>query len=395
MTEPEPSTVPPPRPAAASAAAPIRGWLAGAQVLLLLFVFLVGIRGLGQGFHGLGEQMLDRFFHATENPFIGLVIGILGTTLVQSSSVTTSMVVAMVAAPEHPLPIANAIPIIMGANIGTTVTNTIVALGHMSRPDEFRRAFAAATCHDFFNFIAVAVLLPLELLTGFLAKSSAALAGLVGTGSGGKLPNPIKTATKAALDPVEDLIGGMSSSPRVAAVILIIVSGIVIFGSLLLIVRLLRNLAAGRLQSAIARSLDASAWVGLTVGVVVTFMVQSSSITTSVLVPLAGAGIITLRQAFPITLGANIGTTFTALIASMASDPATAHLGVQIAVVHLLFNLAGTAMVYPLEATRRVPLRLAEWLAGVAVRSRKVALGYVVVLFYGLPAALVFVSRAF
>ena len=395
MDSGEPKTVPPPRPPG-EAQPSSRAWLSGLLVLVYLFIFLVGIRGLGQGFQGLGEDLLDKFFHATKNPFTGLVIGILGTTLVQSSSVTTSMVVAMVAAPEHALPIQNAVPIIMGANIGTTVTNSVVALGHMSRPDEFRRAFSTATCHDFFNFMVVGTLLPLELATGFLTRSSAALTQLIGSSGGGtKLPNPIKTAAKAGLAPIQDVIDAFGLSAKLAAVVLILVSGVIIFTALLLIVRTLRQLAAGRLQTYIARSLDASAWVGLLVGAIVTIMVQSSSITTSVLVPLAGAGIINLRQAFPITLGANIGTTFTALIASTAGAAETAHLGLQIALVHLLFNLCGTLLVYPLPFIRRIPLRLAEWLADVAVRSRKAALAYVVGMFYGLPALLVFISRYF
>ena len=147
-------------------------------VLGLLFVFLLGVNGLGDGFKALGGDALDAFFAATGNPFIGLMVGVLATTLVQSSSVTTSLIVGLVAAPVHPLPVANAVPMIMGANIGTTVTNTIVSLGHIRRRDEFRRAFAVATCHDFFNFIAVAVLLPLEILTGFLRRTATALTGL-------------------------------------------------------------------------------------------------------------------------------------------------------------------------------------------------------------------------
>jgi sodium-dependent phosphate cotransporter len=395
MDSGEPKTVPPPRPQSETQPSP-RAWLSGVLVIAYLLIFLVGIRGLGQGFQGLGEDLLDKFFHATDNPFAGLVIGILGTTLVQSSSVTTSMVVAMVAAPEHALPIQNAVPIIMGANIGTTVTNSVVALGHMSRPDEFRRAFSTATCHDFFNFMAVGTLLPLELTTGVLTRTSASLTQFLGAGGGGaKLPNPIKTAAKAGLAPIQSAIDAIGLSSKVSAVVLILVSAVIIFTALLLIVRTLRQLAAGRLQTYIARSLDSSAWVGLLVGVVVTIMVQSSSITTSVLVPLAGAGIINLRQAFPITLGANIGTTFTSLVASTAGAAETAHLGLQIALVHLLFNLLGTALIYPLPFTRNIPLRLAEWLADVAVRSRKAALAYVFGMFYGLPALLVFISRYF
>jgi solute carrier family 34 (sodium-dependent phosphate cotransporter) len=80
---------------------------------------------LGTGFKSLSQGVLDSFFAATENPFVGLMIGILATTLVQSSSVTTSTIVGLVAAPLNPLPLANAVPMIMGANIGTTVTNTM------------------------------------------------------------------------------------------------------------------------------------------------------------------------------------------------------------------------------------------------------------------------------
>lgn len=157
---------------------PMRGVLVAVSLLFMLTVFLVAIRGLGQGFKGLGGDLLSQFFAFTENPFIGLVMGILATTLMQSSSVTTSMIVALVAAPDHALPVHHAIPMIMGANIGTTVTNSLVALGHIGRRIEFRRAFAAATCHDFFNFIAVAVFLPLELATGFLEKLSASIASM-------------------------------------------------------------------------------------------------------------------------------------------------------------------------------------------------------------------------
>lgn len=365
------------------------------MVVLLLFVFLVGIRGMGQGFNGLGKDLLTKFFLATDNPFVGLVVGILGTTLVQSSSVTTSMIVALVAAPDNPLPVANAIPMIMGANIGTTVTNTIVSLGHAGHSDEFRRAFATATCHDFFNFIAVAILLPLELATGMFEKLSGFIARSVGGGgSGGKLPNPVKTATKAALDPVVRGIDAIAPSATISAVILIVVSGVIIFAALLLIVRNLRALAASRLKSLVQKSLGGNAYVGILVGTVVTVMVQSSSITTSVLVPLAAAGLLTLNQAFPITLGANIGTTFTSIIASAAAPSETAHLGVQIAAVHLLFNVIGIVIIFPLPAGRRIPLRAAEWLAGVAAANKRHAVLYVVILFYALPAALVFVAQA-
>ncbi|MBW2522786.1 MAG: Na/Pi symporter [Deltaproteobacteria bacterium] len=384
-------TIPPPRRPEHREASP---WLRLVQVLLLLAVFLVGIRGMGTGFKGLGHDLLQSFFHATDNPFVGLVVGILGTTLVQSSSVTTSMIVALVAAPEDPLPVSNAVPMIMGANIGTTVTNTIVSLGHVARSNEFQRAFSAATCHDFFNFISVAVFLPLELATGFLSRTSAVIASAVGAGGPGKLPNPIKSFAKMAVGWIESGIEMVTSSTMAQAIVLIILSAGIIFFALFFLVRILRGLAETRLKVFVSRSVGKSGYIGMIVGIVVTVMVQSSSITTSVMVPLAAAGIMSLEQVFPVAIGANIGTTLTAILASMAVPSETAHLAVQIAFVHLLFNVSGMLLIYPVRAVRRIPLRMSTWLARLASRNKKAAIAYVLTLFYGVPALLIFLSRS-
>lgn len=362
-------------------------------VVALLYVFLLGVNGLGDGFKSLGKGLLDVFFAATDNPFMGLVVGVLATTLVQSSSVSTSLIVGLVAAPENPLPIANAVPMIMGANIGTTVTNTIVSLGHAGRPDEFRRAFSVATCHDFFNFMAVAILLPFEMVTGYLRRSAEFLASLATDVGGVQYQSPIKGALKASVKQVKTIIADGVESPQAQAVILIALSVAVIFVALFLIVRVMRAATSSRVESLVSRGLEQAAILSMFVGVVVTVMVQSSSITTSLLVPLAGAGVITLSQAFPITIGANIGTTVTALLAALAATGANATAGITIALVHLLFNLSATALIFPIERLREMPLRAAAWLGEVAVRSRRWALIYVVVLFYGLPALLAAIDQ--
>jgi sodium-dependent phosphate cotransporter len=122
-------------------------------------------------------------------------------------------------------------------------------------------------------------------------------------------------------------------------------------------------------------------------------MVQSSSITTSLLVPLAGAGLITLTQAFPITIGANLGTTVTALLAALAVTGPNARWGITIALVHLLFNLSATLVIFPYQRIRNIPLAAARRLAAVAVRSRRWALLYVTILFYGIPALFALLNR--
>jgi sodium-dependent phosphate cotransporter len=354
-------------------------------VIALLYLFLVGVNGLGAGFRALGEGVLESFFSATENPFVGLMVGILATTLVQSSSVTTAMIVGLVAAPLNPLPLDNAVPMIMGANIGTTVTNTIASLAHMGRREEFRRAFAVATVHDFFNYLAVVVLLPLELLTGYLRRSAEVLASLLQGIAGAEYESPITGAIKAGGIPLEGALGFAFGSGRAMAVAYIVVSGALIFATLLGIVRVMRSSMQSRVEALVSRALARSPLIAMAVGVIATVMVQSSSITTSLLVPLAGAGVLTLRQAFPVTLGANVGTTVTALLAALAATDENARAGLVIALVHLNFNLTATVLVYPYEPIRAIPMRLARGLADLAVRSRVVAIGYVVALFYVVP----------
>ncbi len=361
--------------------------------MVLLYVFLMGVNGLGGGLRLLGGGLLDSFFHATSNPFLGLIVGILGTSLVQSSSVTTSLIVGMVAAPENALPLANAVPMIMGANIGTTVTNTMVSLAHMRRREEFRRAFAVATCHDFFNFLAVVLLLPAELAFGFLQHSAEAVAGLFAGAGGWAYHSPIERAVRAGVDPVQAALSLLSGSRQVQAVLLVVSSAAMIYLALVLIVRNMRKLLRRQVEGAVQGALGGSPLVSMLVGLGVTVMVQSSSIATSLLVPLGAAGVISLAQAFPATIGANIGTTVTALIAALAVSGPRAQEGVTIALVHLLFNLAGAVLIYPLKPVRNIPLFLAKRLAEVAARSRLAALAYVVGAFYLLPGILAWLNR--
>ena len=364
-----------------------------AGIVLLLFVFLVGIKGLGEGFELLGSDLLDNFFRATGNPFIGLIVGLLATTVMQSSSVTTSMVVALVAAPESPLPLANAVPMIMGANIGTTVTSTIVSLGHMGRREEFRRAFPVAICHDLFNYFAVLVLFPLELMTGYLRRTAVALGSLVEGVGGVTYESPIRGVINVGLVPLETVSRTLFPVEAGQAVFLLVVSGLLIFSALYLLVKVMRAAAHGRVEVMVTGVLGSNVLLSMLIGVVVTVMMQSSSITASLLVPLAAAGLLRLEQAFPITLGANIGTTVTAFLAALAVSGPNALAGLEIALVHLLFNLSGILLVYPVVAIRQVPLRLAVTLTRVALRSKKMLLVWIVALFYGIPAIVLLIGR--
>ena len=362
-------------------------------VSALLLIFLGGVGGMGDGFELLGQDVLAGFFAATSNPLMALMVGLLATTIVQSSSVTTSMVVALVAAPDNPLPLANAVPMVMGANIGTTVTNTLVSLAHIGRKDEFKRAFGVATCHDFFNFLSVAVLLPIEIATGVLQHTAEQITAVVGPSGGVTYSSPLKGLLALVMAPANALAEALFASPVGQGAMLIIASALMIFYALAMLVRTLRGAMSGRAHGMIQAALGRHGVISILLGMLITMAVQSSSITTSLLVPLGGAGVITVEQAFPVTLGANLGTTITAMLASLATSGANAQAGVTIAIVHVLFNLAGTLIFYPIRALRMIPIRAAQRLAGVAAESRKWAIAYVVVLFYVLPGIFALIAH--
>ncbi|NIP25545.1 MAG: hypothetical protein GWN67_18435 [Phycisphaerae bacterium] len=367
-----------------------------AKILLIaffLYLFLVSIGLMGKAFKGFGAGFAESLISTTSNPFIGLFIGILATSLIQSSSTTTSIVVGMVG--SGVLTVGNAVPIIMGANIGTTVTNTLVSLGHFTRRDEFKRAVGAATVHDFFNLICVAIMFPLELATGVLQKIATHMSSAFADFGGVKFTSPIKVITEPVIDFIKHFLIDLSGLPQNAAYILMLVLSIVIlFFCLYFIVKLMKALVVKRVEAVLDDVLRKNALIGIVAGVVFTTVVQSSSVTTSLLVPLVAAGVITMEVAFPITIGANIGTTGTAILASFASAAATGNIAaIVIAFVHFLFNLAGAIFIYPIKIFRRVPINLAKSLGDLAHRKRGYAIAYVLGLFFIVPSLLILISK--
>jgi sodium-dependent phosphate cotransporter len=360
------------------------GWLPRAIVVAaLLYLFLVGVASLEAGIKALGSDFQTGLLERVDHPVAGLFAGILATVLVQSSSVSTSTIVGLVG--SGTLTVDAAVPMIMGANIGTTVTSTLASLGHMRRSDEFRRAFAAATVHDIFNVIAVLIFLPIQVSTGLvsgLAERAADFFARSGV-EGGQADSPIKTVVKEPTSWLEDALGLVTDSDQVIGVLLMIAGLIFIFTALALITKNVRQLIARRVERAMNSLISRGGGVpGLFLGLVMTMAVQSSSITTSILVPMVGAGVLTLRNAFPVTLGANLGTTITALLASLAVD---LRAGLVVALSHTIFNLLGILVVYPIPAIRRIPVLAADRLAELASRNYLLVGAYVIGAFLVVP----------
>jgi len=366
-------------------------WLARLILLLLMvYAFLAAIELFKSAIGMIGQGAADRLFSGLENPFAGLAVGILVTALMQSSSVTTSMVVALVGSGE--LELQYAVPIVMGANIGTSITCALVSLGHVTRSAEFRRAFAGATAHDVFNLLSVTLLFPLELATGYLRHGAQWLVrALPLEAVGGEFHSPVKTAVEWLAELVQSCVQrplGLAEGKLLAALLALLAAAIIV-AALLVITKNMRVLIADRIEQWLNRVLSRSGLLGLAIGAVITAAVQSSSITTSLLVPMFGAGVLKLEAGFPIMLGANIGTTITALLASTVTGPA----GLTIALVHLLFNLSGTLAFFPFKFTRRIPIRLSEKLADLALRNWVWIVVYLVGVFILVPLAGILIWR--
>ncbi|MDX1269811.1 MAG: Na/Pi cotransporter family protein, partial [Oceanisphaera sp.] len=177
------------------------GWLSWLLVSFLIYVLLAAVGAIGSGFKAAAGNDAKELFAFASNPGIALIVGVVATALIQSSSTVTSIIVGMVAGG---LPISIAIPMIMGANIGTSLTSTLVSLGHVRNGEEFKRAFSAATVHDSFNILAVAILLPLELLFRPLATASEYLAGLLVSDASVSMSG--MNFMKVLLSPASDLL---------------------------------------------------------------------------------------------------------------------------------------------------------------------------------------------
>ena len=351
-------------------------------VFLALYLFLVGIKGLSSGIKLLGGDFAKQVMSTTGNPFVALFIGILATTLFQSSSTTSSLIVAMVG--SGTVTLSGAVPMIMGANIGTTVTNTLVSIGHIQRGNEFKRAFQAATIHDFFNLLAVLVLFPIEYFFGILEKTASWLGVLLfGTISSEEVfQSPVKAAVKWGSKHIQSL-----SFDNTA--LYIILSVLLTFAMLFFIVKLLRSLVLEKVEAFFDTYIFKTALRAMIFGVLLTISVQSSSITTSTIVPLAGAGVLSLRQIYPFTLGANIGTTVTALLASLSLN-VTAMVA---AFAHLFFNIFGIIAVYLNPFLRDIPVKLSEKFSDLAIRNKFIPITYLLVVFFLIPFLIIFLGR--
>lgn len=353
-----------------------------AYIVAALLIFLFALDLMISSLQYLGKTAAETIILATSNPFTGLFIGLLVTAIIQSSSATTSMVVALVASGS--LTLQGAVPIIMGANIGTTITSTIISLGFITKKKEFRRAVAAGTYHDFFNILTVVILFPLEYYYGFLSG----LAQYLATTFFNEPVGPVKSDFSFL---------GTGFSPLIKLIVTGINNGFIIailaiallFGSILFFRKVLTDLLGFGSQERFQRFFFRSPMKSFVWGVLTTAAIRSSTVTTSLVVPLVAKKVVKLRAAVPFILGANIGTTITAFIAATFNSNAA----ISIAIAHFLFNFIGVLIFFPIPFIKEIPINLANGLGRLTLKYRLSGFLYLLLTFFFIPFSLIYLNK--
>jgi sodium-dependent phosphate cotransporter len=333
---------------------------------------------LSSSLRGLGTDFAKTLINTTGSPLTGLFIGVLATAIIQSSSVTTSITVGFVAAGT--LTVRNAVPIVMGANIGTTITCVIASFGHFSVDKEFSKAFPAAVVHDFFNFLTVAVFFPIEILFHPIERLSLLLTYFL-LGKGGlTFKSPLKLIISPVSGKILSLFYGHCVFAAIAALIIIVFA-------LVFLVKVLRKVSSRGFETLIDHYLFKNAITAGLLGLALTAFVQSSSVTTSLVVSLVGTQLTTIEKVFPYILGANLGTTVTAILAALVTGNVNA---ITIALCHSIFNTFGIIVWYPL---RKVPISLAKKMGELSGKKRLLAFIYIIAIFIVVPIIVIFTGR--
>mmetsp|Transcript_10336 Transcript_10336/g.18800 ORF Transcript_10336/g.18800 Transcript_10336/m.18800 type:complete len:386 (-) Transcript_10336:757-1914(-) len=328
-----------------------KGWfmifLVVCLVACILYFFILSLDLLSTSAQVLTGCAAAQLFENT-NPIAALMVGILATVLLQSSSTTTSIIVSLVGAGG--LDVQASIYMVMGSNIGTSVTNTLVAMGQMGNGDELERAFAGATVHDMFNFLSCLILLPVEVVTGYLYYITKAMIKNVDIPEerGSTWRSPIRTMTDGVVNamiisnrrlvsevaaggscdefypvfceggvesfetcttvglircnsannkcPAFFQNGATAADDKLSGGVCLFISLLLLFISLLCLVAVLHKILIGSSQRIILKATNVNGYLAIAIGAGLTMVVQSSTVATATLTPLVGLDVIRLEQ---------------------------------------------------------------------------------------------------
>ncbi|MBN3521142.1 Na/Pi cotransporter family protein [Algoriphagus lutimaris] len=346
---------------------------------IILFIFSIDLLTVAMG--QLNSTVANDILMATKNPFVSLFIGLLMTALIQSSSTVTSSIVAIVAAGN--MSMEQAVPMVMGANIGTTLTSTLVSFSYIMKKKQFKRAISAGVIHDLFNIITVFILFPLEYYFQFLSRIAHKLASFFLTSE--NYSGNFNYNNKVFTRPMTEWISETIQIPFLTLVLAIFL----VFGAIKLLSSSVYKAFVLDSFQEINNFVFKKTNLAFIYGIFFTAAVQSSTVTTSLVVPLVANKKVSLKKSFPFIIGANIGTTITAAIAAFYKTEAA----IALAIVHFLINLFGALIILPFPGIRNIPVRMATYMGAKSVQTRFIGFAYILLTFFIIPFLLIYFSN--
>lgn len=351
-------------------------------ILSIILLFLLAIDLMIYALSSIGLGAARELIKVAEIPFISLFIGLLTTALIQSSSTVTSIAVAMVASGTISLNMG--IFVIMGANIGTTLTSDIISLSYITSKRKFRLALSAGVIHDFFNILTTIIIFPLEYYYKILSGSAMYITKYLGM----KATTADLADTKPVYSIIKPLTVGIANLINNDWIIAIL-GILLLFAAIKLFSRYSYRLLIGKSKDKMKSYIFSNPLKSFSWGLLFTGALQSSSITTSLSVPLVATRKVSLSSVFPFIMGANIGTTITALLAAIFKSEAA----ISLAIAHLVFNFIGVLIFLPFSQIRNFPVRLARKFGISASDNRLIGFFYIILTFFLIPFLLIYLSK--
>lgn len=341
------------------------------------------------------QSILDA---SLSSPYTALLSGIVITSLIQSSSATIAIVVATVG--SGVITIEDSVFIMMGANIGTTITNTIVGLAHSHQPEEFRRMTPSILVDDIYKVLNVSLFFVVEITTGLLHTLSVALVGFLETSTplGAVLdsfPDLIDLITEPVVMASIGIVTGLTSAVGLQALL----TGALFFLLLILSLGLMGEALEHYLHDRSRELLDrifGGKYLSFGIGFIVCWLLQSSSVTVSLILPLVAQSAVTLPTVYYYSIGAALATTCDAgqIISYLKFGP----IGLTAGMVHILLNIFGALLFLTVPGLRQLPILIAEHIGTLMGKSKHaplILIGYVAALFFGLPLLVIFTGQLF
>ena len=375
-------------------------------LVLSVYLFVSSLEGVKHGFKLIFSEwqgsILDMITGNTA-AITGLALGMLSTALVQSSSaVVAATMVSMSGMVASGLPLEAAIqfgvPMVLGANIGTTVTNTIVAFGieRGMTMREFKDTIPGVIVDDVYEGLTIAIFFTLELTTGLISKIVLRLgdfytevlqmetifASFEDTFIDIIIGDPV---IKPMRNLAVDYLGTLG-----AGAFMFLFWFIMIIISMGLITKGLEKLIETGWEDKIQAAFESPA-KGFLTGFTITFLVGSSSIGSSLVIPFLATKVVNLKTAYPYLVGCNLATAVD--MSQIYGYIAGGTVGMILGSAHVLLNLMAITIWF-ISPLRFVPISIAEWLGGKITENENAVwslLAWVIAVFFVIPIIIIYV----